>query len=164
MYNVNNNDTVSKRKYVEIMQQYATLERKYYEQLNKVKSTEDTDNNLQETFDIIQSFSAEIEQLANYILGVNSANLSDETLDVKEGVTYIDDSILHYVLDNSDRLKRKKVIREFSTCTVNCLICDKVIKGIGLLDWNDAGTNAICFKCIDSNVYVGDGIYFTNFV
>ena len=84
-------------------------------------------------------------------------------MNAKANTYCVDDDLKDYVSDNATSLVKRGLIKTYQG-DVNCMLCGKRIIGLGLLDYEDAGTNAVCFSCIDSkHHYIGGGIYFTKF-
>ena len=67
------------------------------------------------------------------------------------------------LLQKSDYLRRNGYIKT-ETRNISCIVCDRLIQGIGLIDLEDAGTNALCFACMNDKVCVGGGTHVRYFV
>lgn len=67
------------------------------------------------------------------------------------------------LLKKSDYLRRNGYIAT-ETRKISCIVCDRLIQGIGLIDLEDAGTNALCFECMNDKVCIGGGTHVRYFV
>lgn len=154
-----------------VLQRYNKIKEQYYRDMSKAAENEELQSpnkseDKSDLFSVIQKYSKIFEAMADTLLGekFDDTSLLDIVRDdSSQTKVYVDLELTQYITDNAQALLREGVIRKFDTVTVECLCCNKKIKGIGIMDWKDAGTNAICLDCADSNVYVGEGIYFTKF-
>lgn len=149
-----------------IMERALKIQEKFCEALEKLPK----DVSSRKLCDEIDFYGRAFDELTSELLGMNTVKpILTELMEfrdekVNDTQVYIDDSLLDYVQENTDTLIRKDMIKQCHASGVECLICEKPIIGIGLMDWADCGTNAVCFKCIDKKEhYIGGGIYFTKF-
>lgn len=95
-------------------------------------------------------------------LAINEIYKELEQRENSSAHTVLNYELLQHIANNKAELIKRNVIKPVHS-SADCLCCGKAIKGLGLIDGNDAGT-AICFNCIDTkHNYVGGGIYFANF-
>ena len=158
-----NEDKIAKSS---IMERALKLQEKFCEAIDSLP-TDVSSKRLSEEIDF---YGRAFDELTNELIGSKTLRpIITELLEFREehvdaSQVCIDDNLLNYVEENTDTLMRKEMIKQCHATGVECLICEKPIIGLGLMDWVDCGTNAVCFKCIDKKQhYIGGGIYFTKF-
>lgn len=160
-----------------LLQQCLNLEKLFYAELESAEARVNPcseDIGLKALNSVMLKYSVLFDKIANSYLKEEPIKPLGSIVELPaverpDGTIAIDDELLNYVLDNTDQLRRRQmdgryIIEDFER-DAYCLICDKRIKGLGLMDTVDAGVNAVCFNCIDKkHHYIGGGIYFTNFI
>lgn len=139
-----------------------SIAKEYYTSLCSLD--EKADDFSKQFIEIQEYYGAELDNIASAILGEPPVESINMYITYEDEITEdVDYSLHQYVLDNTDMLIRRGLVKTFDR-PVYCLLCDRLIKGIGLMDFVDCGTNAVCSDCIDyEHHYIGGGSYFTKF-
>lgn len=153
-----------------LTQQCRELELQFYHELAEAEAKDD----MKAVYNVLRRYNMRFDKIANSFLKEEPIQFIEleaklPTIELPDGAINLDDELLDYVLYNTDELRKTQLngvplIRDFEHDAF-CLICDRKINGLGLMDTLDAGVNAVCFNCIDKeHHYLGGGLYFTNFI
>ena len=159
-------------KNVSILEQVARIQEEYYAKIcnsdGKVKTICGIQDQYTTFFDKVATLLTNIDTIkdgstieneidnAYFEMILGSSMSTDYQLQITK-------PLLDNIICNEEYLDTTGYLKRFER-PVHCIICDKLIKGIGIMDFVDAGTNAVCFNSIDTkHHYIGSGMYFTKF-
>lgn len=144
-----------------IAQQCAQIESRFLSELEANK------NDTNKIIEITDYYHFLLESVTSSLLEEEPISdfLRQLVIDVEveeENPIQVTDDIKDFIIKNASQVLERKIAKTIKTPTT-CLLCDKLIKGFGLLDTVDAGLNAVCFDCMNEHHYIGGGTYVTYF-